>query len=64
MPDPNCLLYEFNISVEWIKANRFTGDELIKHRKDFWNFVKEHDRRRGTDFKKAFDVKFDESKNT
>lgn len=55
---------KFQKSVEWIKANRFTGDELIKHRKDFWNFVKEHDRRRGTDFKKAFDVKFDESKNT
>ena len=55
---------KFQKSVEWIKANRFTGDELIKHRKDFWNFVKEHDKRRGTDFNKAFDVKFDESKNT
>ena len=57
-------IVKFQKSVEWIKANRFTGDELIKHRKDFWNFVKEHDKRRGTDFNKAFDVKFDESKNT
>jgi len=49
---------KFQKSVEWIKANRFKGEELEKHRKDFWNFVKEHDRRRGTDFNKTFDVKF------
>ncbi len=45
---------KYRKTVGWIKANRFKGDELVKHRKDFWAFVKEHDKRRGTNFKEAF----------
>ena len=41
-------------TVDWIKANRFEGKELELQRKDFVNFVDEHDRRRGTDFIKTF----------
>ena len=51
---------KYKKTVGWIKANRFTGDELEKHRKDFWTFVKEHDNRRGTDFENIFgDVSFE-----
>ena len=45
---------KFRKTVGWIKANRFKGEELFKHRKDFWTFVNEHDKRRGTDFHNAF----------
>ena len=41
-------------TVDWIKANRFTGKELEVQRKDFVSFVDEHDRRRGTDFIRTF----------
>jgi len=47
-------IVKFKKTVEWIKANRFTGDKLVRHRKDFWAFVSEHDKRRGTDFKGTF----------
>ena len=45
---------KFRKTVGWIKANRFKGEELVNHRKDFWKFVKEHDKRRGTNFKESF----------
>jgi len=45
---------KFRKTVGWIKANRFKDLELLKHRRDFWHFVYEHDKRRGTDFKAAF----------
>ena len=40
--------------LDWVKTNRYEGDELINHRRDFAAFVDEHDRRRGTDFHAAF----------
>ena len=45
---------KYRKTVGWIKANRFQDLELLKHRRDFWHFVYEHDKRRGTDFKDAF----------
>ncbi len=45
---------KFRKTVGWIQANRFKGEKLIRHRKDFWAFVKQHDERRGTDFKGTF----------
>jgi organic radical activating enzyme len=40
--------------LDWVKINRYTGQELIDHRKDFALFVDEHDRRRSTSFHTAF----------
>ena len=45
---------KFRKTVGWIQANRFKGEKLIRHRKDFWAFVKQHDERRDTDFKNTF----------
>jgi len=45
---------KYRKTVGWIKANRFEGDELATHRKDFWAFVNEHDKRRGTNFTETF----------
>tara|TARA_B100000927_G_scaffold272629_1_gene250416 strand:- start:178 stop:1476 length:1299 start_codon:yes stop_codon:yes gene_type:complete len=54
---------KFKKTVGWIKANRFQDLELLKHRRDFWHFVYEHDRRRGTDIKDAFpDLGFNNDK--
>ena len=47
-------IVKFQKTVEWIKANRFKGEELVKNRKDFWAFIKEHDKRRGTSFDETF----------
>ena len=47
-------IQKFKKTVGWIRANRFKGEKLIRHRKDFWAFVKQHDDRRGTDFKGTF----------
>lgn len=45
---------KFRKTVGWITANRFKDSELLKHRRDFWHFVYEHDKRRGTNFENAF----------
>lgn len=45
---------KFKRVVEWVENNRYTGDELNIHRKDFARFVDEHDRRRNTDWHAAF----------
>ena len=45
---------KFERVLQWVETNRFTGDELIKHRKDFKAFVDEHDKRRGTNFIETF----------
>ena len=45
---------KFEKTVGWITSNRFKGEELVKHRKDFWTFTTEHDRRRGTNFFETF----------
>ena len=45
---------KYRKTVGWIKANRFKDLELLKHRRDFWHFVYEHDKRRGTNFRDAF----------
>jgi hypothetical protein len=45
---------KFERTVNWIANNRFTGEELKLHRKDFAKFVNEHDKRRGTNFLEAF----------
>jgi len=45
---------KFKRVVEWIKTNRYKGEELEKNRFDFALFVEEHDRRRGTDWFEAF----------
>lgn len=47
-------LQKFKTVVNWVKSNRFTGEDLNIHRKDFKIFVDEHDRRRGTDWHEAF----------
>ena len=41
---------KFKTVVRWIEENRFTGDDLNNHRKDFKLFVDEHDRRRGSEW--------------
>lgn len=40
--------------VRWIEHNRYRDSELEINRRDFAAFIKEHDRRRGTDFNAAF----------
>jgi hypothetical protein len=40
--------------LDWVKQNRYEGEELAVNRRDFATFVDEHDRRRGTDFHAAF----------
>lgn len=45
---------KFKTVVRWIEENRFTGDDLNNHRKDFKLFVDEHDRRRGSEWHAAF----------
>jgi organic radical activating enzyme len=45
---------KFRKTVGWITANRFKNEELTKHRKDFWIFTKEHDKRRKTNFEETF----------
>ncbi len=45
---------KFERVLQWVEKNRFTGNELIKHRKDFRAFVDEHDKRRGTNFIETF----------
>jgi len=39
---------------EWITNNRYTGEQLSIHRRDFAKFVDEHDHRRNTDWHRAF----------
>jgi len=41
-------------AIEWIKANRQEDPLLTTNRADFYRFVVEHDRRRGTNFLEAF----------
>ena len=40
--------------VRWIEHNRYQGTELEVNRRDFVAFIKEHDRRRDTNFNEAF----------
>jgi hypothetical protein len=40
--------------LDWVKQNRYEGEELAMNRRDFAAFVDEHDRRRGADFHAAF----------
>lgn len=46
-------IQKMNRIYEWIKAPKDKAS-LLKHRKDFYLFFKEHDKRRGTDFSKTF----------
>ena len=41
-------------TMDWIKESRLTDPQLSLNRGDFYRFVIEHDKRRGTDFLKAF----------
>ena len=45
---------KFERLLKWVDANRFTGERLNSHRKDFKTFVDEHDRRRGSNWHEAF----------
>jgi organic radical activating enzyme len=45
---------KFERIVKWVKANRFTGNTLYQHRRDFARFVEEHDMRRRTNWLEAF----------
>lgn len=45
---------KFKRVVEWVENNRYTGDALSINRKDFAQFVDEHDRRRNTNWHEAF----------
>ena len=45
---------KFERILKWVDANRFTGERLNSHRKDFKTFVDEHDRRRGSNWHEAF----------
>ena len=56
--DVNC--YGFS-DVEIVKVRRIydyfisiDDEDRMAHRKDFYNFFSEHDRRRGTNFEKTF----------
>jgi organic radical activating enzyme len=40
--------------IKWVESNRFTGSELQSNRVDFYKFVNEYDKRRGTNFLKTF----------
>ena len=40
--------------VRWIEHNRYQGEELETNRRDFVTFIREHDKRRETDFNKSF----------
>jgi hypothetical protein len=40
--------------VRWIEHNRYQGNELDSNRRDFVKFIREHDRRRETNFDLAF----------
>lgn len=58
---------KFKRTIDWTKANLFTGDELKRQRLDFAKFVHEKDKRRGTDFISTFpELKefYNESYNT
>ena len=45
---------KFKRTIDWTKANLFTGDELKRQRLDFAKFVHEKDKRRGTNFLETF----------
>lgn len=45
---------KFKRVVEWVENNRYQGDMLLTHRRDFSKFITEHDRRRKTDWHKSF----------
>jgi hypothetical protein len=45
-------IYDWMVSVKW--AEETNDINLITHRYNFGKFIEEHDRRRGTDFKKVF----------
>lgn len=45
---------KFKRTIDWTKANLFTGAELSRHRYDFAKFVHEKDKRRGTNFLETF----------
>ncbi len=45
---------KFERILKWVDANRFSGERLNSHRRDFKIFVDEHDKRRGTDWHDAF----------
>lgn len=45
---------KFERVVRWVEQNRFTDNKLLTHRKDFYLFIEEHDKRRGTNFLSTF----------
>ena len=45
---------KFKRVVEWVENNRYTGDALSINRKDFAQFIDEHDNRRNTNWHEAF----------
>ena len=40
--------------IKWVESNRFKDSELQSNRVDFYKFVNEYDKRRGTNFLKTF----------
>lgn len=40
--------------IDWVELNRFKDQQLINHRGDFFMFVNEYDKRRGTNFLRTF----------
>ena len=45
---------KFKRTIKWISNNRYTGEKLHMHRRDFKRFVLEHDKRRNTSFLYSF----------
>ena len=45
---------KFKRVVEWVETNRYTGEKLEVHRRDFARFVDQHDQRRDTNWHAAF----------
>ena len=45
---------KFKRTIKWISNNRYTGEKLHMHRRDFKRFVQEHDKRRNTSFLYSF----------
>jgi organic radical activating enzyme len=45
---------KFERVLKWVDNNRYTGERLNRHRRDFKTFVDEHDKRRGSNWHDAF----------
>ena len=45
---------KFSRVVKYMETSAYSEYKILEGRKDFYNWFKEYDRRRGTDFKRTF----------